>query len=218
MKSSDIKPWTGYAYYASRVSPEAYHYYQFGVLVPMDTRVWHSYNDTATAKKVYEPGRKALGYGTEGYSRGTKPYIEECGVPCMVANQPTIGPHTTWTLKLIDPRLIWNTPLEPLLAERQRKNEEARQKQAKAEQLREMTQAAHTALMEAIKQACPTAVPDLSSETGGYVMPWSTNQSYYRGYGVSFATLTEMQWLTKFITDHLEMQEEYKDLLYELED
>lgn len=229
MKSSDLKVGNGYAYNSSRLSEASRPYYNFQCVVPLDNKVHHIYikrtnvmdsqGNTISTKteKVMERGRKALGYGTDYYNHAGKPYIEECGVPCMMAkNSGHVRDTTEWVFKLIDPRLIWD-------GEWQHWNDLAKEKADIAEAERQAREKARL-VREAIILRMTTALTDERILSTMPVDDDGKRKLMYEkiGYGgnaggILIASTDAMTWLSTLLEDYVELQEEVKDLRYELE-
>lgn len=210
MKSSDLKVGVGYAYFPGKLHDYNRPYHVHTCLIPLDTKVYHEYRD-GDNNRVIKPGRKAQGYGTDWYNHSGKPYIDACGVPCMVANrQGPIKADTMWTFKLIPPIQIWqewgDMGTQYAEQERKRKQEEAERAEARA--------AHQTAVLNA-KAALSTLELTESKnyydekDTGGYVTAYG---------GIMFKSTTQLTWLAEFIAQYNDLVEEVKDLRYELED
>jgi len=201
MKSSDLKVGKGYAHYQARLSEGQRPYYTPVCAIPLDTKVWHSYRDE-NRNLVFKQGRKALGYGKDWYVGDGTPYIEGCGVPCMVANNAgLINSNTRWVFRMIDPRYFWDEDWsywENLDKERRAKAEAERQERER--------------VAEALRAAYERAVQALIAVQGNYGV------NAYGSKGIMFSTAGQLDFIASLCESYLELQEEVKDLRYELED
>jgi len=201
MKSSDLKKGVGYAYFPSMLHSYNRPYHDHTCIIPLDTKVYHQYRD-GERNLVVKPGRKAMGYGTDYFNHAGKPYIDACGVPCMVAsNAGSIQPGTTWSFKLVPPVWIWKEwgdLNERYDAEAKRRLDEA----AKRDQERRELAASFADVRTALA-----------------TLGLKDQKEYMTAYGgILFKSKDQMDWLTRFIDKHHELVEEVKDLQYELED
>lgn len=204
MRVTELKKGEAYAYHSTNIQPQNRPFRTATAVIVLDNRnysYWRPLGAGLGHQWKATPGPKKL-----GWDELSRIEVAQVGIPCLVAQEPGhVHNKMPWSFALVPARKLWG-PWGDISSAYAYKSKYELHEREKRER-----EAAHEAMLAAYN-AVALALTSIPGSLWSPPAAWSTAK-YIR-----FDTTDQMNWLADFINNAHELEEELKDLRYELED